>query len=49
MDECSLTVGDVKYDLIGNGNYHDLLRKGNMRRQIPLKEKAYNTFVFFDM
>lgn len=40
---CKLKVTDVKKDRIHGGYYLDVIGKGNKKRQIPLKQKAYDS------
>ena len=40
---CKLKVSDVKKDRIHGGYYLNVIGKGNKKRQIPLKEKVYDS------
>ncbi|WP_404337945.1 tyrosine-type recombinase/integrase [Planococcus rifietoensis] len=40
---CKLKVSDVKKDRIHGGYYLNVVGKGNKKRQIPLKEKVYDS------
>lgn len=44
---CRLTVGDVKSDRLLGGYYIDVIGKGNKKRQIPLKQKVYDSIRMF--
>lgn len=44
---CRLKVKDLKYDSIGEGYYLNILGKGNKRRQVPLREKTFNSISMF--
>lgn len=44
---CNLSVGDVKRDRIHGGHYLDVTGKGNKKRQIPLKQKVFDSIRMF--
>ncbi len=44
---CKLKVGDVKSDALLGGYYLDVIGKGNKKRQIPLKQKVYDSIRMF--
>ncbi|WP_313894159.1 tyrosine-type recombinase/integrase [Psychrobacillus sp.] len=44
---CRLRVKDLKYNLKEKGYYLQIIGRGNKQRQVPLKEKAYNSLLIF--
>lgn len=44
---CTLKLADLQYDSINQGYYLDIIGKGNKKRQVPLREKAFNSICMF--